>query len=94
MSTKKTEYKGTIIGAGLAGTEAAAQLIRRQIPVRLIEMRPKVNTGAHTTDQFAELVCSNSVGSNLPDRASGLLKEELRLLDSLLILLVILFCIS
>lgn len=82
MSSKKTEYKVTIIGAGLAGTEAAAQLIRRQIPVRLIEMRPKVNTGAHTTDQFAELVCSNSVGSNLPDRASGLLKEELRFLNS------------
>lgn len=72
----------TVIGAGLAGAEAVYQLIRRQIPVRLIEMRPKVNTGAHTSDQFAELVCSNSVGSNLPDRASGLLKEELRMLGS------------
>ena len=75
-SRKNKEIAVTVIGAGLAGTEAVFQLIRRQIPVRLIEMRPKVSTGAHTTDQFAELVCSNSVGSNLPDRASGLLKEE------------------
>ena len=81
-SRKNKEIAVTVIGAGLAGTEAVFQLIRRQIPVRLIEMRPKVNTGAHTTDQFAELVCSNSVGSNLPDRASGLLKEEMRLLKS------------
>lgn len=81
-SRKNKEIAVTVIGAGLAGTEAVFQLIRRQIPVRLIEMRPKVNTGAHTTDQFAELVCSNSVGSNLPDRASGLLKEEMRLLGS------------
>jgi methylenetetrahydrofolate--tRNA-(uracil-5-)-methyltransferase len=79
---KNNTVSVTVIGAGLAGTEAVYQLIRRQIPVRLIEMRPKVQTGAHTTDQFAELVCSNSVGSNLPDRASGLLKEELRMLGS------------
>lgn len=82
MANKITEYPVTVIGAGLAGTEAVAQLIRRSIPVRLIEMRPKVTTGAHSTDQFAELVCSNSVGSNLPDRAPGLLKEELRFLNS------------
>ncbi|GAB4274293.1 MAG: FADH(2)-oxidizing methylenetetrahydrofolate--tRNA-(uracil(54)-C(5))-methyltra nsferase TrmFO [Candidatus Rifleibacteriota bacterium] len=83
MATKKNKkIEVTVIGAGLAGTEAVYQLIRRQIPVRLCEMRPKVNTGAHTTDLFAELVCSNSVGSNLPDRASGLLKEEMRLLGS------------
>ncbi|MDD3147689.1 MAG: methylenetetrahydrofolate--tRNA-(uracil(54)-C(5))-methyltransferase (FADH(2)-oxidizing) TrmFO [Candidatus Riflebacteria bacterium] len=81
-SKKNKEIAVTVIGAGLAGTEAVYQLIRRQIPVRLIEMRPKVQTGAHTSDQFAELVCSNSVGSNLPDRASGLLKEEMRLLGS------------
>lgn len=81
-SKKNKEIPVTVIGAGLAGTEAVYQLIRKQIPVRLIEMRPKVNTGAHTSDQFAELVCSNSVGSNLPDRASGLLKEEMRLLGS------------
>lgn len=83
MTIKKNKTIGiTVLGAGLAGTEAVYQLIRRQTPVRLVEMRPKVNTGAHTTDQFAELVCSNSVGSNLPDRASGLLKEELRLIGS------------
>jgi methylenetetrahydrofolate--tRNA-(uracil-5-)-methyltransferase len=82
--TKKNDKPAmvTVIGAGLAGAEATYQLIRRGIPVRLIEMRPNVQTGAHTSDLFAELVCSNSVGSNLPDRASGLLKEEMRLLGS------------
>lgn len=86
MTSRKNKPIGiTVLGAGLAGCEAVFQLIRRQIPVRLIEMRPKQNTGAHTTDQFAELVCSNSVGSNLPDRASGLLKEEMRLLGSYII---------
>ncbi len=83
MTTRKSsKISVTVIGAGLAGTEAVYQLIRRQIPVRLIEMRPGKQTGAHTSDLFAELVCSNSVGSNLPDRASGLLKEEMRLLGS------------
>lgn len=83
MTTRKNKTIAvTVLGAGLAGTEAVYQLIRRQIPVRLVEMRPGKNTGAHTTDLFAELVCSNSVGSNLPDRASGLLKEELRMLGS------------
>jgi hypothetical protein len=72
----------TIIGGGLAGTEATFQLVRRGIPVRLYEMRPRVGTGAHQTDLLAELVCSNSLGSNLPDRASGLLKEELRAFGS------------
>jgi len=86
MTSRKNKPIGiTVLGAGLAGTEAVYQLIRRQIPVRLVEMRPKRTTGAHTSDQFAELVCSNSVGSNLPDRASGLLKEELRLLGSYII---------
>ncbi len=83
MATKKNKKtEVTVIGAGLAGTEAVYQLIRRQIPVRFCEMRPNTTTGAHTTDLFAELVCSNSVGSNMPDRASGLLKEEMRLLGS------------
>lgn len=83
MTTRKNKTIAvTVLGAGLAGAEAVYQLIRRQIPVRLVEMRPGKTTGAHTTDQFAELVCSNSVGSNLPDRASGLLKEELRMLGS------------
>lgn len=86
MTSRKNKTIGvTVLGAGLAGTEAVYQLIRRQIPVRLVEMRPKHSTGAHASDQFAELVCSNSIGSNLPDRASGLLKEELRLLGSYII---------
>lgn len=75
----------TIIGGGLAGSEAAWQLAERGIQVDLFEMRPKVATGAHVTGACAELVCSNSLGSNLPDRASGLLKEELRRMGSLLI---------
>jgi methylenetetrahydrofolate--tRNA-(uracil-5-)-methyltransferase len=72
----------TIIGGGLAGSEAAWQAAERSIDVTLYEMRPIRNTPAHTTDQLAELICSNSLGSNLPDRASGLLKAELRLLNS------------
>ncbi len=75
----------TIIGAGLAGSEAAWQLIRRGFHVRLIEMRPKVSTEAHQSDHFAELVCSNSLRSNQLTNAVGLLKEEMRLLDSLII---------
>jgi methylenetetrahydrofolate--tRNA-(uracil-5-)-methyltransferase len=75
----------TVIGGGLAGSEAAWQAAHRGIFVKLYEMRPGLNTGAHTTADLAELVCSNSLGSNFPDRASGLLKEELRLLGSLLI---------
>jgi methylenetetrahydrofolate--tRNA-(uracil-5-)-methyltransferase len=74
-----------IIGGGLAGCEAAWQAAQRGIFVKLYEMRPGMNTGAHTSADLAELICSNSLGSNLPDRASGLLKEELRLLGSLLI---------
>ncbi len=73
-----------VIGGGLAGTEAAWQAAERGIDVVLYEMRPQRNTPAHTTDQLAELICSNSLGSNLPDRASGLLKAELRLLNSLI----------
>ncbi|MES0361169.1 MAG: methylenetetrahydrofolate--tRNA-(uracil(54)-C(5))-methyltransferase (FADH(2)-oxidizing) TrmFO [Anaerolineales bacterium] len=74
-----------IIGGGLAGSEAAWQAVQLDIPVTLYEMRPLMNTGAHTSSDLAELVCSNSLGSNLPDRAAGLLKEELRILGSLLI---------
>lgn len=73
-----------IIGAGLAGSEAAFQLAQQDILVHLYEMRPNTPTGAHSTDNFAELICSNSLGSNLPDRAAGVLKNELRKLDSLL----------
>jgi methylenetetrahydrofolate--tRNA-(uracil-5-)-methyltransferase len=74
-----------IVGGGLAGSEAAWQAATRRIKVRLYEMRPKVMTAAHNGSQLAELVCSNSFGSNLPDRASGILKDELRSLNSLLI---------
>jgi methylenetetrahydrofolate--tRNA-(uracil-5-)-methyltransferase len=76
----------TIIGAGLAGCEAAWQAAQKDVQVNLYEMRPLVKTGAHESDGLAELVCSNSLGSNLPDRASGLLKEELRHLGSLLLI--------
>ncbi|KUK45870.1 MAG: Methylenetetrahydrofolate--tRNA-(uracil-5-)-methyltransferase TrmFO [Anaerolinea thermophila] len=75
----------TIVGGGLAGCEAALQAAERGIGVDLYEMRPEQTTGAHRTGNLAELVCSNSLGSNLPNRASGLLKEELRRLGSLLI---------
>jgi methylenetetrahydrofolate--tRNA-(uracil-5-)-methyltransferase len=74
----------TVIGAGLAGSEAAYQLAMAGFQVNLYEMRPLIQTGAHTTDYFAELICSNSLGSNLPDRAAGVLKNELRRLGSLL----------
>lgn len=74
-----------VVGGGLAGSEAAWQAAQAGIPVSLYEMRPTMNTGAHTTAHLAELVCSNSLGSNIPDRAAGLLKEELRMLGSLLI---------
>jgi methylenetetrahydrofolate--tRNA-(uracil-5-)-methyltransferase len=74
-----------IIGGGLAGSEAAWQAANMGIQVTLYEMRPKTQTGAHTTDHLAELVCSNSFGSTLLDRPSGLLKEELIKLKSLLI---------
>jgi methylenetetrahydrofolate--tRNA-(uracil-5-)-methyltransferase len=74
-----------IIGGGLAGCEAAWQAANRGIEVELYEMRPEKTTGAHRTGDLAELVCSNSLGSNLPNRASGLLKAELRCLGSLLI---------
>lgn len=73
-----------VVGGGLAGCEAAWQAARRGINVTLYEMRPQVTTGAHCTAQLAELVCSNSLGSNLVDRPSGLLKEELRRMGSLL----------
>jgi len=78
-------FEVNVIGAGLAGSEAAWQLAIRGISVNLFEMRPSVKTGAHETDYFAEIICSNSFGSNLIDRASGLLKQELRILNSLLI---------
>jgi methylenetetrahydrofolate--tRNA-(uracil-5-)-methyltransferase len=75
----------TIIGGGLAGSEAAWQAAQRGVDVLLFEMRPVKSTGAHTSSYLAELVCSNSLGSNMRNRASGLLKEELRRLGSIVI---------
>ena len=75
----------TVVGGGLAGTEAAWQIAQRGLRVQLYEMRPRKTTPAHTTGHLAELVCSNSLGSDLVDRAPGLLKNELRKLGSLLI---------
>lgn len=73
-----------IIGAGLAGSEAAWQAARRGIPVQLYEMRPKKNTPAHQTGYFAELVCSNSFRARALENAVGLLKEEMRGMDSII----------
>ncbi len=75
----------TMVGGGLAGSEAAWQAAQRGVEVLLYEMRPAVRTPAHQTDCLAELVCSNSLGAQSTDRALGLLKEELRRLGSLLI---------
>ena len=75
----------TIIGAGLAGSEAALQLAKRGINVDLYEMRPNKTTGAHKTEKFAEFVCSNSMGSSDPTNASGLLKKEMEILGGELI---------
>lgn len=77
--------KVTVIGAGLAGSEAAWQIASRGVPVRLYEMRPVVKTPAHHTDQFAELVCSNSLRANGLGNAVGVLKEEMRRLNSLVL---------
>lgn len=75
----------TIIGGGLAGSEAAYQIAKRGIKVKLYEMKPEKFSPAHSNKNLAEVVCSNSFKSNLHTNACGLLKEELRLLDSLLI---------
>lgn len=74
----------TVVGAGLAGSEAAWQLSKRGISVRLVEMKPNKMSPAHTSSNFAELVCSNSLRSDELTNAVGLLKEELRLLGSLI----------
>ena len=77
--------KATVIGAGLAGCEAAWQLAEHGIEVRLYEMRPGKMTPAHETDKLAELVCSNSLKSDSMDNAAGLLKEEMRRMNSLIL---------
>jgi len=74
-----------VVGAGLAGSECAFQLGTRGIPVVLHEMRPSRSTPAHSTDRFAELVCSNSLRSDDPEHAAGLLKREMESLGSLVI---------
>ena len=74
-----------IVGAGLAGSEAAWQAAEAGLKVRLYEMRPQRPTPAHVTEHLAELVCSNSLGSYLPHKAPGLLKAELRGLGSLIL---------
>lgn len=74
----------SVIGAGLAGSEATWQLAKRGVHVDLYEMRPKKKTPAHETGEFAELVCTNSMRSNQLSNAVGLLKEEMRHLDSLI----------
>ena len=75
-----------IVGGGLAGSEAAWQAAERGVQVLLYEMRPHRMTPAHVSGRLAELVCSNSLGSDLPDRAAGLLKAELRHLGSLVLI--------
>ena len=75
----------TVIGGGLAGSEAAYQIAKRGIKVKLYEMKPQKYSPAHSNQNLAEVVCSNSFKSNLHTNACGLLKEELRILDSLLI---------
>ncbi|EUJ45044.1 tRNA (uracil-5-)-methyltransferase Gid [Listeria fleischmannii FSL S10-1203] len=79
------EKKVNVIGAGLAGSEAAWQLAKRGIAVDLYEMRPVKQTPAHHTDKFAELVCTNSLRANGLTNAVGVIKEEMRILDSIII---------
>jgi methylenetetrahydrofolate--tRNA-(uracil-5-)-methyltransferase len=81
----RTDKPITVIGGGLAGCEAAWQAAQLGVPVLLCEMRPKLMTPAHKTDKLAELVCSNSLRSDLIDKPAGLLKEEMRRLGSLII---------
>jgi len=76
--------KVTVLGAGLAGSECAWQLVRRGVPVRLVEMKPKKMSPAHRSPWFAELVCSNSLRSDELTNAVGLLKEEMRRMGSLI----------
>ena len=79
-----TQQVVNVIGAGLAGSEAAWQIAKRGVRVRLFEMRPVKQTPAHHTDKFAELVCSNSLRANSLTNAVGVIKEEMRMLDSVI----------
>lgn len=80
-----TEQVVNVIGAGLAGSEAAWQIVSRGVKVKLYEMRPVKQTPAHHTDKFAELVCSNSLRANALTNAVGVIKEEMRMMNSLVI---------
>ena len=80
-----TQAKVTVIGGGLAGTEAAWQIVRAGVPITFYEMRPVQTSPAHHSQELAELVCSNSFGALSSDRAAGLLHEELRRLGSIVI---------
>jgi len=85
LKMNNARQKLTIIGGGLAGCEAAWQASKQGVEVDLYEMRPGKMTEAHQTGDLAEIVCSNSMGSSLPDRPSGLLQKELELCGSLLL---------
>ena len=77
--------KVIVVGAGLAGCEAAWQIANSGVSVELVEMRPFKSTPAHHTSEFGELVCSNSFGALSSDRAAGLLQKELRFFNSLIV---------
>ena len=85
MNKEVMDKEVIVVGAGLAGSEAAYQLAKRGIKVKLYEMKSKKKTEAHSKEYFSELVCSNSLGSDSLENASGLMKEELRMLGSLLV---------
>ncbi|MBC7897438.1 MAG: FAD-dependent oxidoreductase, partial [Cytophagaceae bacterium] len=85
MTDSLDERPVTVVGGGLAGSEAAWQLAERGVRVRLHEMRPVRGTEAHKTDRLAELVCSNTFKSTEVTNAHGLLKEEMRLLGSVVL---------
>ena len=84
MTQKRSDAVVTVVGAGLAGCEAANLLASMGVKVRLCEMKPMKMTPAHHSEDFAELVCSNSLRAASPENAIGLLKEELRRLGSLI----------
>ena len=85
MNKEVMDKEVIVVGAGLAGSEAAYRLAKRGIKVKLYEMKSKKKTEAHSKEYFSELVCSNSLGSDSLENASGLMKEELRMLGSLLV---------
>lgn len=85
MSRSKRNDVVTVVGGGLAGSEAAWQLAERGVAVKLYEMRPVVMTAAHVSNRFGELVCSNSLGSRLGSAPGALLKDEMRHFDSLIL---------